>query len=56
MEKDLPFKCYSREWELLEEGRVKKTYWPLTHVEQYVPALFAIPYILLLVVAAYMLV
>lgn len=51
MEQDLPFRCYAREWELLKEGKQHKTYFPLSHVEQYVPLLFTIPYLALLLVA-----
>ena len=48
MEQQLPYPCYDREWELLGAGKTKKKYWQLTSVEQYVPALLAIPYVLLL--------
>jgi hypothetical protein len=49
MEQHLPFPCYSREWEILGEGEKSKKYLQLTRVEQYVPFLLSIPYMLLLV-------
>ena len=48
LEQHLPFPCYDREWEILEEGKKAKKYLQLTRVEQYVPFILAIPYILLL--------
>lgn len=47
MEQHLPFPCYNREWEILGEGEKSKKYLQLTRVEQYVPFILAIPYILL---------
>lgn len=49
MEQHLPFPCYDREWKILGEGKENKKYLQLTRVEQYVPFILAIPYILLLV-------
>lgn len=53
MEQYLPFPCYDKEWEILEEGKERKKYLQLTRVEQYVPLIFAIPYFLLLVYSLY---
>lgn len=47
MEKSLPFSCYDREWQILKEGRNYRQYFPLTHIEKYIPLIFAIPYIIL---------
>ncbi|MBT9317829.1 RipA family octameric membrane protein [Leptothoe spongobia] len=46
----LPFPCYKREWDLLKEqrGKQKKQYIQLTTVEKYVPLIFTVPYIGLL--------
>ena len=52
MEQQLPFPCYEREWELLKQGETKRKYWQLTRVEQYVPVILAIPYGLLFLFAA----
>jgi hypothetical protein len=44
MEKDLPYECFNREWDILKASKYKR----LTQVEQTVPKIMAIPYILLL--------
>ena len=49
MEQSLPFPCYDKEWEILKEEKEGKTYLQLTRVEQYVPIILAIPYMLLLI-------
>jgi uncharacterized membrane protein YfbV (UPF0208 family) len=51
MEQHLPFPCYAREWEILKKGRERKTYFPLSHVEQYIPVLFSLPYLFLVLVS-----
>ena len=45
MEQQLPYHCYAREWEILGRGRENKKYLPLTHVEQFVPFVLAVPYL-----------
>ena len=55
VERHLAFRFYEREWEVLGKGKDKRLYWPLTRVERYVPRLFAILYIALLLVALYVL-
>jgi hypothetical protein len=46
LERRLPASPYwSAEWVALGEGRDKAKYWPLTHLEQWVPCLFAASYI-----------
>ena len=37
---------WSAEWAALGEGRDPSRYWPLTHVEQWIPILFAVAYLL----------
>jgi len=45
-EERLPASPYWRaEWKALGEGRDPSRYWPLSHLEQWVPILFAISYI-----------
>ncbi|MEU6587749.1 hypothetical protein ABZ923_00680 [Streptomyces sp. NPDC046881] len=45
-EAKLPAYAYSRaEWGALGEGRDWRTYMPLTHVEQWVPVVFALSYL-----------
>ncbi|MCX5197016.1 hypothetical protein OOK31_24490 [Streptomyces sp. NBC_00249] len=47
LEKKLPAFAYSEaEWFLLGEGRDWRKYLPLTHVEQWVPLIFATAYVL----------
>jgi hypothetical protein len=47
MEKYLPLKPYAAEWTALGKGKNRKLYLPLTHVEYWVPVLFAILYSIL---------
>jgi hypothetical protein len=45
-EERLPAFAYSRaEWGVLGEGRDWRRYMPLTHVEQWVPVVFAVAYV-----------
>ena len=50
LESQLPAALYCTEWKILEEGRGKQ-YLPFTHVEQFVPLIFALLYILLMIIA-----
>lgn len=46
LEERLPASPYWRaEWKALGEGRDPARYWPLTHLEQWIPLLFAITYV-----------
>jgi hypothetical protein len=46
LERRLPASPYwSAEWKALGEGKDRSQYWPLTHIEQGVPLLFAAAYI-----------
>jgi hypothetical protein len=56
MEQSLPFPCYDKEWEILKKEKEGKTYLQLTRVEQYVPIILAIPYILLLIYSLWVLI
>ena len=53
MEKYLPYPCYSREWEILGEGREPKKYRPITHIQRYVPLAILLPYLILFVYSIY---
>mgnify|MGYP001398932319 CR=1 FL=1 len=44
MENYLPYKCYTEEWNILDNGENKKKYKKLTAIEQQVPILLGIPY------------
>jgi hypothetical protein len=48
MEKLLPYECYKVEWEKLGSGKDKSLYWPLSHVEKFIPILVGLPYLVLL--------
>lgn len=48
MEKSLPFRCYDTEWDELQRGRSRGKYWPLTHIERYIPIIVSIPFLVLL--------
>jgi hypothetical protein len=46
LEQKLPASPYWRaEWKALGEDQDKARYWPLTHLEQWVPGLFAVAYV-----------
>jgi len=53
MEKELPFACYSREWEHLGKGKDRKKYYQLTRIEKYVPFVLTIPFLFFLVFSIY---
>jgi hypothetical protein len=49
IEEKLPFACYKREWEVLEQKSDSKGYLRLSKIEKFVPFLFIIPYIILVI-------
>jgi hypothetical protein len=55
VESKLPFPFYNEEWKMLGKGKDKKKYVPITHVEQYIPILFALIFAILFIVGAYLL-
>jgi hypothetical protein len=48
LEQQLPVAPYAAEWIAVGEGKDPKRYLPLTHVENWVPRLFGLLYLLLL--------
>ena len=44
LEARMPSSPWSAEWEALGAGRDRSRYWPLTHIERFVPVLFAAIY------------
>jgi hypothetical protein len=45
LEQRLPASPYwNAEWKALREGKDWRVYWPLTHIEQWIPVLFAVVY------------
>lgn len=52
LEERLPASPYwSAEWKALGEGKDKAKYWPMTHLEQWVPVIFAAIYVSAFIVA-----
>ena len=47
MERHLPIPVYGKEWEILRPEEGTKNYLQLTRVEQFIPGIVAIPYLLL---------
>jgi hypothetical protein len=46
LERRLPARAFSDgEWTALGQGKDKSLYWPMTHIEQWLPALFALTYV-----------
>ncbi|NMB52222.1 MAG: hypothetical protein GX999_07835 [Bacteroidales bacterium] len=54
MEKQLPFPCYGREWEILESGKNHAIYVPYTKIEKFIPIILAVPYAALLLYAIHL--
>lgn len=51
LERQLPYPCYAKEWELLGEGSDRRRYFELTRVEKALPLALTIPYLVLLLIA-----
>ena len=47
IESKLPLATYEYEWDVLEEGKDKKVYYPFSHIELLIPWLFGIIYLVL---------
>ena len=56
IEEKLPVKGYSTEWDLLSQGRKRRIYWPLTHVEILVPSFLILVSIFLLAISIWYLI
>ena len=50
LEKKLAYPFFKREWELLEEGKRRSRYWKLTIVETFLPFIFSILYVVLIII------
>jgi len=51
MEEQLPFPLFKKEWEYLRPSNGRKKYFQLTRIEQFVPLIFIVPYLILLIYA-----
>jgi hypothetical protein len=49
MEQQMPFECYNEEWDVVGNGKNIWEYLPLTHVEQVVPVLVGLPFVILVI-------
>ena len=54
LEEKLVYLFFKREWDLLEEGRERKTYWRLTVVETIVPIIFFVCFTMILITGIYL--
>ncbi len=45
IERRLPLALYDTEWEILERGKNRETYWPFSHIELIVPWIFVFIYL-----------
>ena len=50
IEQRLPLSGFSYEWEVLASGMKKNKYWPISHVEKIVPAIFFAAYLIMAVI------
>lgn len=53
IEKKLEFQFFIEEWKHLGGGKFNKKYYRLTVIERYIPALFCIPFIILIAVSLF---
>lgn len=56
LEKKLTYAFFTREWELLLHGKDRKKYWKLTVVETFVPIIFCVCFVLLMLIGIFLLV
>lgn len=45
MEEVMPFKAYKTEWDTLGKGKKWSIYWPVSHIEKWIPIVFLILYL-----------
>ena len=50
LEEKLTYSFFRREWELLEEGKNRSRYWNLTVVETFLPFIFVLLYLMLVII------
>lgn len=50
LEEKLAYPFFKREWELLEEGKSRSRYWKLTVVETFLPVIFTLLYLALIII------
>lgn len=50
MEELMPFRAYKTEWELLGKGKKLSVYYPVSHIEKWIPIVFLILYLSVVVI------
>lgn len=55
LEEKLAYPFFTREWELLEEGKNPGKYWKLSVVETIVPGIFGVAFLIMLVIGIFQL-
>lgn len=50
LEKKLPANLFESEWQLLGKGKDKRKYYPISHIERFIPIIFIILYIIIFLV------
>ena len=50
IERRLPITMFETEWKILDQGKVKKTYYPFTHIEIDIPKIFIGIYAFILII------
>ena len=53
LEEDLPAELFKKEWEYLDRGKKKRTYLKLSLVEQGIPLIFIILYVIIVILMIY---
>lgn len=53
IEQHLPYPCFNKEWDFAGRGKAKEKYRLITHTEQYVPFIVAIPFLVILVYSTF---
>ena len=48
LEKKLPANLFETEWQLLGEGKDKTKYFPISHIERFIPIIFIVLYLVIL--------
>lgn len=55
IESMLPIKPFEAEWEAVGCGKDRKLYWPFTHIERFVPWIFILLYLIVILFSIYQL-
>jgi hypothetical protein len=50
LEKKLPANLFDSEWQLLGKGKDKSKYYPISHIERFIPITFIILYVIIVII------